>query len=137
MLAVTSGVALAIGGVSAVPLASFVGSLAAVAVVYALASADRGFSTSVMLLAGVTMNSFFSALILFVQYFADASQTLRTIRWLMGDLDIASYTPLLASLPTSRRTRCGTMMPMKPIGPPSDTAAPVASDALKKARRCA
>ena len=100
MLAVTSGVALAIGGVSAVPLASFVGSLAAVAVVYALASArHRGFSTSVMLLAGVTMNSFFSALILFVQYFADASQTLRTIRWLMGDLDIASYTPLLASLP--------------------------------------
>ena len=61
MLAVTSGVALAIGGVSAVPLASFVGSLAAVAVVYALASArHRGFSTSVMLLAGVTMNSFFS-----------------------------------------------------------------------------
>jgi iron complex transport system permease protein len=100
MLAVTSGVALAIGGVSAVPLASFAGSLAAVAVVYALASArHRGFSTSVMLLAGVTMNAFFSALILFVQYFADATQTLRTIRWLMGDLDIASYAPLLASLP--------------------------------------
>ncbi len=100
MLAVTSGVALAIGGVSAVPLASFAGSLAAVAVVYALASArHRGFSTSVMLLAGVTMNSFFSALILFVQYFADASQAFRTIRWLMGDLDIASYAPLLASLP--------------------------------------
>jgi len=52
-----------------------------------------------MLLAGVTMNAFFSALILFVQYFADATQTLRTIRWLMGDLDIASYAPLLASLP--------------------------------------
>jgi len=100
MLAVTSGVALAIGGVSAVPLASFAGSLAAVAVVYALASArHRGFSTSVLLLAGVTMNAFFSALILFVQYFADATQTLRTIRWLMGDLDIASYAPLLASLP--------------------------------------
>jgi len=100
MLAVTSGVALAIGGVSAVPLASFAGSLAAVAVVYALASArHRGFSTSVLLLAGVTMNAFFSALILFVQYFADATQTLRTIRWLMGDLDIASYSPLLASLP--------------------------------------
>ena len=52
-----------------------------------------------MLLAGVTMNSFFSALILFVQYFADPPETFRTIRWLMGDLDIASYAPLLASLP--------------------------------------
>ena len=29
------------------------------------------------------------------------------------------------------------MMPMNPTGPPIDTAAPVASDALKKARRCA
>ena len=29
------------------------------------------------------------------------------------------------------------MMPTKPIGPPIDTAAPVASDALKKAARCA
>ena len=29
------------------------------------------------------------------------------------------------------------MIPMKPIGPPSETAAPVASDALKKASRCA
>ena len=29
------------------------------------------------------------------------------------------------------------MMPMKPIGPPTETAAPVASDALKNARRCA
>ena len=29
------------------------------------------------------------------------------------------------------------MMPMKPTGPPTETAAPVASDALKKATRCA
>ena len=28
-------------------------------------------------------------------------------------------------------------MPMKPIGPPSDTAAPVASEALRNASRCA
>jgi len=28
------------------------------------------------------------------------------------------------------------MMPMKPMGPPSDTAAPVAIDALKNATRC-
>ena len=29
------------------------------------------------------------------------------------------------------------MMPTKPIGPPIDTAAPVASEALKNAARCA
>ena len=38
--------------------------------------------------------------------------------------------------PTSSRTRCGTMMPTKPIGPPIETAAPVASDALRNAMRC-
>ena len=56
-------------GVSSVPIASFIGSLAAIAIVYGLASSQkRGLSTNVLLLAGVTLNSFFSALILFVQY---------------------------------------------------------------------
>jgi iron complex transport system permease protein len=56
-------------------------------------------STNVLLLAGVTMNAFFSALILFVQYFADFSQTYRILHWLMGDLDISSYQPILTALP--------------------------------------
>jgi iron complex transport system permease protein len=100
MLAITFDAALSPAGLSAVPAASFAGSLAAVAVVYALARArHRGISTDVLLLAGVTMNAFFSALILFVQFFADFAETYRTLRWLMGDLDISSYQPLLAALP--------------------------------------
>lgn len=100
MLAITLGGALAITEIATVPAASFIGSLAAVAIVYALASArHRGFSTNVMLLAGVTMNSFFSAVILFIQYFADMTQTMRTLRWLLGDLDVASYRPILAAAP--------------------------------------
>ena len=39
------------------------------------------------------------------------------------------------SAPTSNLIRCGTMMPTKPIGPPTATAAPVASEALRNARR--
>jgi len=100
MLVVTFPIQLALGGISAVPMASFAGSLGAVAIVYALATARRGgLSTNVLLLAGVTLNSFFSALILLVQYFADFSQTFRTVRWLMGDLDVAGYLPILAALP--------------------------------------
>ena len=45
------------------------------------------------------MNAFFSALILFVQYFASFTDTFRIMRWLMGDLDVSSYGPLLATLP--------------------------------------
>jgi iron complex transport system permease protein len=100
MIAITFGVSLSWLGAPVAPLASFAGSLVAVAVVYSLATAKhRGLSTDVLLLAGVTMNAFFSALILFVQYFADFAETFRILRWLMGDLDISSYGPLLASLP--------------------------------------
>ena len=52
-----------------------------------------------LLLAGVTLNAFFSALILFVQYLADFADTFRGLRWLMGNLDVPSYGPLLAALP--------------------------------------
>lgn len=87
-------------GVSSVPIASFLGSLAAILIVYWLASSQRrGLSTNVLLLAGVTLNSFFSALILFVQYLADFAESFRTVRWLMGDLDVGSYGPLLAATP--------------------------------------
>jgi iron complex transport system permease protein len=100
MLAITFDWSLTRFGIPAVPAAAFAGSLVAVAIVYALAQArHRGLSTSVLLLAGVTLNAFLSALILFVQYFADFADTYRTLRWLMGDLDVSSYQPLLAALP--------------------------------------
>ena len=100
MLAITFGASLAWLGLPLAPLASFAGSMCAVAVVYLLAGArHRGLSTNVLLLAGVTMNAFFSALILFVQYFADFAETFRILRWLMGDLDISSYQPLVTALP--------------------------------------
>jgi iron complex transport system permease protein len=100
MLAITFGWSLTVIGIPAAPVASFAGSLIAVGIVYALASArHRGLSTNVLLLAGVTMNAFFSALILFVQYFADFAETFRILRWLMGDLDVSSYGPLLTALP--------------------------------------
>ena len=78
-------------------------------IVYALARArHRGFSTNVLLLAGVTMNAFFSALILFVQYFANFADTYRTLRWLMGDLDVSSYAadPGRAAARRWSRSRC-------------------------------
>jgi iron complex transport system permease protein len=100
MLAITFDWSFAFAGMTAAPAASFIGSIAAVAIVYTLARArHRGLSTNVLLLAGVTMNAFFSALILFVQYFADFSQTYRILHWLMGDLDISSYEPVVAALP--------------------------------------
>lgn len=100
--AITFNWTISLAGISAVPVAAFAGSLLAVAIVYALAQArHRGLSTTVLLLAGVTMNAFFSAVILFVQYFASFADTYRTLRWLMGDLDVSSYQSMLAALPAT------------------------------------
>ncbi|MDP3720012.1 MAG: iron ABC transporter permease [Acidobacteriota bacterium] len=100
MLAIAFGLELGLMGVTSIPIASFAGSLLAIGIVYWLASSQkRGLSTNVLLLAGVTLNSFFSALILFVQYMSDFTESFRAVRWLMGDLDVGSYTPILAALP--------------------------------------
>ena len=100
MIAIAFGLDVGRFGVSSVPIASFIGSLVAIAIVYALATSQRrGLSTNVLLLAGVTLNSFFSAVILFVQYLADFTQSFRAVRWLMGDLDVGNYSPILAALP--------------------------------------
>ena len=100
MLAIVLGATISAGPFSAVPLASLIGAAIAAAIVYRLATMqDRAMSTTVLLLAGVTLNSFFSALIMFVQYIADFAQVYRAVRWIMGDLDIGSFDPIVAALP--------------------------------------
>jgi iron complex transport system permease protein len=99
MLAITFSLDFSVLGVSAVPLASFFGSFAALAIVYGLSAARRrGTSTLVLLLGGVTVHALLSAVITFVQYLADFTQTFRNVRWLMGTLDVASYAPIAAAL---------------------------------------
>ena len=100
MLVLIFGVSLSVGPFSTVPLASFAGAAVAAGIVYRLATPyRRAMSTAVLLLAGVTLNSFFSALIMFAQYFADFAQAYRASRWLMGDLDVGSYQPIIAAVP--------------------------------------
>jgi iron complex transport system permease protein len=99
MLAITFHADFSMLGVSAVPLASFAGSLGALVIVYGLSTARRrGTSTMILLLAGVTLNALLSAVVRFVQYLADFTETFQTVRWLMGSLDVGSYAPLGAAL---------------------------------------
>ncbi len=99
MLAITFHADFSILSVSAVPLASFAGSVGALAMVYGLSAArQRGQSTMVLLLAGVTLTALLSAIVRFVQYLADFAETFQTVRWLMGSLDVASYAPVVAAM---------------------------------------
>jgi iron complex transport system permease protein len=100
MVAITFHLDVTIAGLPPAPLASVIGSICALVVVYLLATARRqGLSTTVLLLAGVTMTGFLSAFIMFTQYLADFTDTARTVRWLMGALDLGDYTPIIAVLP--------------------------------------
>ena len=100
MVVITLGVPAVAVGLPVVPMASFAGALGAIAILYALATLKhRGLSTNVLLLAGVTLNALFSALIMFVQYLADFTQSFQAVRWLMGNLDVSSYGPILSAIP--------------------------------------
>ena len=99
VLAIKLGLDFAVFGVSAVPFVSFLGSLGAIALVYSLAHARGQLPTSILLLAGVSVSFFFSALILFVHYIADFTESHQMLRWLMGGLDIIGYGALLRILP--------------------------------------
>jgi iron complex transport system permease protein len=100
IVAITFHLDVSIAGFPSVPLSSLAGSLGALGIVYLLATARRrGTSTTMLLLAGVTMTAFFSALIMFTQYLADFTDTFRMVRWLMGLLDVGSYAPIIAAAP--------------------------------------
>ncbi len=83
-----------------VPLAAFLGGLASVALVYGLARAARGpetgapLSPAALLLAGITVNYFFNALILLAFYAVDFSRSTSLMRWILGGLDVADRSAL-------------------------------------------
>jgi iron complex transport system permease protein len=48
-------------------------------------------ATGRLLLAGVVMNFLYSAFVLFIQFFSNFTESLQTMRWIMGSLDIVGY----------------------------------------------
>jgi len=103
MIVITFHIDVSVFGVPAIPVASFAGSAGALGIVYAIAAARRrGTSSTMLLLAGVALTALLGALVRFVQVLADYTDTFRSVRWMMGSLDVASYPPIVAALvPTS------------------------------------
>ncbi len=87
------------GGLLGVGVASFLGALAATAIVVGLSFSRQGGEVSTLLLAGVAVSVSTSALILFVQYFSDPNRTFQIVRWMMGGLAVVGYREVLWLLP--------------------------------------
>ncbi len=94
-----TGLPAVVFSISGVTVFSFLGALLSISIVYGVTRVKRGFSTAIMLLAGVAISFFFSSLILFFQYLSDFSQSFRIVRWLMGGFEFAGYDSLLNMLP--------------------------------------
>jgi iron complex transport system permease protein len=85
-------------GMPLVSMASFVGAIGATALVVGLAWRRKG-STATLLLAGIAVSLSCSALILFLQYLSDSTQTFRMVRWMMGGLSVVGYGEVLWTAP--------------------------------------
>jgi len=91
-------------GFSIVAVASFSGALGATALVVGMAwragaARSGGVETGTLLLAGVAVSLSASAIILFLQYLSDATQTFRMVRWMMGGLSVVGYRDVLWVVP--------------------------------------
>ena len=78
---------------------AFIFGLLSIFLVYFLTKIKKNFATSDMLLAGIGVNFFFSALILFCQYLGNEYNLTRIIHWTMGGVDIIGYDKILIILP--------------------------------------
>lgn len=88
VLAIAAGV----GGAWSVPLAAFLGAVAAVAVVYRLGIVGEGWlDTRVLLLAGVVVGAFAVALMGAVMALSPAPQIRNALNWVLGSFSAASW----------------------------------------------
>jgi iron complex transport system permease protein len=104
VFAMTLGVQATFLGISGVELFSSGGAFLTIYLVFKLAQREGKTSTQIMVLSGVTVSFFFAAMILFMQYLADFTQTYRILHWLMGGLDIAGYGALIHIVPVVSAT---------------------------------
>lgn len=76
----------------ALPLAAFAGALVAIVLVFRVAAAaDRRLDVRVLLLAGVVVGAFFTAVVAFILSVSEARQVRDAVLWMMGDLTSAVW----------------------------------------------
>ena len=91
LIAIKLGWEVALAGVSSTAVSAFVGGLLIVGLVLLLARGARRLTSNELLLAGVTLGLFCSALMMVVTVLSDERQTFTMIRWMMGSLDSISH----------------------------------------------
>ncbi len=98
ILAMTGGISASFLGMLTVPLAAFCGALLTVWLVYQLARVGRTVPTTNLILAGVAISSFATALTSFLMLIS-TGELRRALVWLLGGAALSGWQPVLAALP--------------------------------------
>jgi len=85
-------------GFYTIPAAAFVGALLAVGVVLSISRIGKTVPVTTMILAGVAVSSFATALSSFLMLYSE-SELRRAIAWLLGGASLSGWQPVLAALP--------------------------------------
>lgn len=99
LIAIRAGWVFGVLGLSGVSLSAFGGALLIVAIVFVLARGARRLTSNEMLLAGVTMGLFCSAMMMLVTAISNERETFSMIRWMMGSLDPVTSAQQATMLP--------------------------------------
>ncbi|MEX0984112.1 MAG: iron ABC transporter permease [Actinomycetota bacterium] len=98
LVLVSGGTGVLVGGTPLLPVASFVGAIAGVGLAYAVGGSMGGRSRTGLILAGVAVASFLTAIQTFVQQ--RNSDTLREVyTWILGRLTTAGWSDVVLILP--------------------------------------
>lgn len=97
-------------GMLAIPISAFAGAMITVLVVYFLSKVGRTVPTSTLILAGVAVSSFASALTSFLMIHS-RNEIRQALHWLMGGAMMSGWQPVLAVLPYTA-VGCGVLIIM-------------------------
>ena len=99
VVAIWLGLETVVWGVPLISVAAFIGAFLTILLVFFIARTGGALPTFTLLLAGVTLNFVFAALIMFIHYAANFNQGYLMTKWTMGALDTVGMQTVLRAAP--------------------------------------
>jgi iron complex transport system permease protein len=99
LIAIYAGFQVTVAGISSVSLCALAGAITVIGVVFILTRGTKRLTTNELLLAGVTLGMFSSAMMMMITYLSNVRETFAIIRWMMGSLDTIGHLRWTSSLP--------------------------------------
>lgn len=89
----------AIFGISGLSLSAFVGASICVLAIHLLGGAAHRSRGATLLLAGITLNFFFSSLVMIVQYMGTYQDSFRLLQWTLGGIQVVGWGEAARAVP--------------------------------------